>query len=77
MYLDPGLGSILIQAIIASIAAVAVGFGLFRAKIMGIFKKNKQSDDEAADESTDGDTDESIGEDNDADTDNNDSADEQ
>ena len=51
MYLDPGLGSILIQAIIASIAAVAVGFGLFRAKIMAFFKKNKPSDDENADES--------------------------
>ena len=39
MYLDPGFGSMLIQALVASIAAVAVGFGIFRHKIKALLTK--------------------------------------
>ena len=41
MYLDPGTGSMLIQAAIASVAALAVGIGIFRHKIMAFFKRSK------------------------------------
>jgi len=46
MYLDPGFGSMLIQMVIASIAAAAVGLGLFRQRIKAFFSKKKG--DEAA-----------------------------
>jgi len=48
MYLDPGFGSMLIQLVVASLAAIAVGFGLFRQKIKMFFNKNK--DEEATEE---------------------------
>ena len=44
MYLDPGFGSMLIQMLVASLAAVAVGFGIFRHKIKSFFSKNKNAD---------------------------------
>jgi len=49
MYLDPGFGSMLIQMLIASLAAVAVGFGVFRHKIIAFFSKNKGDVDSAGD----------------------------
>ena len=42
MYLDPGFGSMLIQLLVASLAALAVGFGVFRQKIKAIFSKGKR-----------------------------------
>jgi hypothetical protein len=45
MYLDPGFGSMLIQALVASIAAVAVGVGIFRHKIKAFFTKGKKSEE--------------------------------
>jgi len=41
MYLDPGFGSMLIQALVASIAAIAVGLGIFRHKIKAFFTRKK------------------------------------
>jgi len=53
MYLDPGFGSMMIQAVVAAIAAVAVGFGIFRHRIMNFFKRNKdQSEEIEIDESS-------------------------
>ena len=52
MYLDPGFGSMLIQAIVASIAAVAVGLGIFRHKIASLFKKNKKEENEEKEDET-------------------------
>ena len=53
MYLDPGLGSMLIQVAIAAFAAMAVVLGIFRAKVAAFFKKGKkQSDEGASDEGT-------------------------
>ena len=60
MYLDPGFGSMLIQLVVASIAAAAVGLGIFRQRIKAFFSKNKnqeaveeESTDEAGEESVD------------------------
>ena len=50
MYLDPGFGSMLIQLLVASIAAAAVMFGVFRSKIAAFFRKRKKGPDEGADE---------------------------
>ena len=43
LYLDPSLGSLLIQVLVASIAAIAALFGVYRAKIKAFFSKNKKS----------------------------------
>ncbi|MDR2481685.1 MAG: hypothetical protein LBD07_05280 [Spirochaetaceae bacterium] len=39
MYLDPGFGSMLIQAIVGGIAVVGSSFYLFRQKIKSFFQK--------------------------------------
>jgi len=44
MYLDPGTGSILLQAIIASILGIGVFIKLFSKKIRSYFSKNGDSD---------------------------------
>lgn len=41
MYLDPGFGSMVVQAILASIAGLAAVFYLLKNRISGFFKKNK------------------------------------
>jgi len=51
MYLDPGFGSMLIQALVASLAALAVGVGIFRHKIMSLFNKKKNENTEDITES--------------------------
>jgi hypothetical protein len=38
-YFDPGVGSMLVQALIATIAAVSVSFGLFRRRIKIFFTR--------------------------------------
>lgn len=43
MYLDPGFGSMLIQVLIASLAAAGAMFAMFRGKIMAFFKKSKKN----------------------------------
>jgi len=54
MYLDPGFGSMIIQVLIASLAACAVFFGVFRTKIAAFFKsKRNKGDDAAADDDND------------------------
>ena len=69
MYLDPGFGSMLIQALVASLAALIVGFGIFRARIIAFFRRNKQTEeindegiDESPDEEAEKSYDESVGE---------------
>tara|TARA_B100001029_G_C14870627_1_gene344355 strand:+ start:168 stop:389 length:222 start_codon:yes stop_codon:yes gene_type:complete len=42
-YIDPGIGSIILQGIIASIAAVGVFFSSVRRKIYNFFCKLKKS----------------------------------
>ena len=43
MYLDPGFGSMLIQIIIAAIAAGGAYLILFKKSIVGLFKKRGQA----------------------------------
>ncbi len=38
-YLDPGTGSMLVQALIAVVAAVSVSLGIFRRRIRSIFNR--------------------------------------
>ncbi len=40
-YLDPGTGSMIVQSIIASIAAIGCVVAAFMDKIAGFFKKDK------------------------------------
>ena len=44
-YLDPGTGSLLIQGIIASIAAAAAAARLYWHRIVGLFRGKKQADE--------------------------------
>lgn len=44
-YLDPGLGSILLQGIIAGIAAVSLTIKIYWQKIKNFFKKKKKKAD--------------------------------
>ena len=46
MYLDPGFGSMLIQALIAGFAAVVVLIGIYRAKIKAFFSRKRKGSDE-------------------------------
>ena len=41
MYLDPGFGSMVIQLLVASIAAAVAFIGIFRQKITAFFSKKK------------------------------------
>ncbi len=52
-YLDPGSGSILIQLLIAGIAALTIAFGTQFSRIKRLFKKNKATTDEVDDEDKD------------------------
>ena len=44
-YLDPGTGSLLIQGLIASIAAAGAVVRLYWHKIVGFFRSRKQADE--------------------------------
>ena len=46
-YLDPGTGSMVIQVIIATFAAIACTFKIWYSKIKGIFTKNKDNETDA------------------------------
>ncbi len=48
MYLDPGFGSMVIQAIVAAVAAVSAYFLIFRKKITGKVHPDKQNAEQAA-----------------------------
>ena len=45
MYLDPGFGSMLIQLLIAFLAAAGVMLGIFRTRIRAFFQRNKPVED--------------------------------
>ena len=47
MYLDPGFGSMIIQMIVAGIAAAAAFIFIARKKISGFFRKDKNSGTES------------------------------
>ena len=49
-YLDPGTGTLLIQGLIASIAAGYATFSVYRQKIRAYFSKNNKLDDAHTDE---------------------------
>ena len=42
-YLDPGMGSILLQGIIATIAGTSLTIGIYWQKIKDFFKKKKKN----------------------------------
>lgn len=44
MYFDPGTGSLLVQALIASIAVVGGYFAIAKTKLKNLFTKNKNAD---------------------------------
>lgn len=44
MYLDPGLGSMIVQIVIAALATAGAALVFLRTRILGIFKKKKQDD---------------------------------
>lgn len=46
-YIDPGTGSILVQGLIAAIAAVGVTLKLYWHKFVGIFSRSSKDDDDA------------------------------
>lgn len=48
-YLDPGSGSLILQVILASLLAIAVGFRMFWRKIKGLFRKETMVDDPEVD----------------------------
>jgi len=49
-YLDPGTGSILLQGLIAGLAAIAVSGRLFWVRIKGIFSKGSSKDSSVDDQ---------------------------
>jgi hypothetical protein len=49
-YLDPGTGSMIVQAVIAGVAAVSVSIGIFRRRLLSFWgrffgQKNSKKDD--------------------------------
>jgi hypothetical protein len=48
MYLDPGFGSMLIQIVAASFAALATMLGIFRHKVKAFFNRKKNNEIETA-----------------------------
>jgi hypothetical protein len=47
-YLDPGTGSMILQAIVASIAGVAVAVTSYRRKIAAFFRRRSQDSEKSA-----------------------------
>jgi hypothetical protein len=43
-YLDPGSGSVILQALVGGFAAVAVTFKLWWKRFTGIFRRNQDED---------------------------------
>ena len=44
MYFDPGVGSLIIQAVIASLAVLGGYFAIAKTKLKNLFTKNKGAD---------------------------------
>ena len=44
MYLDPGFAQMVIQVVVAAVAAGGAYLLLFRNKVRSLFKKNKKAD---------------------------------
>ena len=44
MYFDPGLGSMIIQIVVAGIAAAGIAVGVMKARVKGWFCKRKNPD---------------------------------
>lgn len=44
MYFDPGTGSLIIQAVIASLAVLGGYFAIAKTKMKNLFNKNKDTD---------------------------------
>ena len=40
-YIDPGLGSLLVQSVVAGFLAIGVAWAGFKMKIMSFFERNK------------------------------------
>jgi hypothetical protein len=54
-YIDPGTGSMIVQAVIAAIAAVSVSIGIFRRRLISFFGRifgRKSSGDNGGDEAS-------------------------
>lgn len=60
MYFDPGFGSMIIQLLAAGLAGGAAMLGIFRHKIIAIFKKDKSKTMGNTDENTIDKTEESV-----------------
>lgn len=43
-YLDPGTGSMIVQALIAAFAAVSVSVGIFWKRLKAFFERGKEED---------------------------------
>lgn len=43
-YLDPGTGSMIVQALIAAVTAVSVSAGIFWKRLRGFFMKGRKKD---------------------------------
>lgn len=43
-YFDPGAASIIVQAVVAGVVAVAAGVKLYWSKISGLFSRRRRSD---------------------------------
>ncbi|HOO79781.1 MAG TPA: hypothetical protein PLQ04_05280 [Lachnospiraceae bacterium] len=53
MYFDPGFGSLIIQVVVAGLAAVGACWAIMKGKVKGLFgKKNVAEDEEATEEET-------------------------
>jgi hypothetical protein len=53
-YLDPGTGSLILQAVVASVAGAAVAFRSYRQRIAAFFGRGpKKTESQAADTSSD------------------------
>ena len=47
-YFDPGTGSIILQAVIAAIAAVSIGLRTFWSQLKAFFSRNRSAVDSAS-----------------------------
>ena len=51
MYLDPGFGSMIIQIVVASLAAISGVWFIFQKQVKALFSKRKHTGDAEADAS--------------------------
>lgn len=59
MYFDPGVGSLIIQAVIASLAVIGGYFAITKTKLKNLFGKNKDTE-ASADKTEQDDADDSL-----------------